>query len=75
MILKYLPEEIRQLKAQGSIPEVFSDGESHNDDTSFVDNLDMSADEESDSDSDSEPDMSIQKKVEQNKEELDLDDI
>ena len=72
VILKYLPEEIRQLKAQGCIPEVFSENETNTEGIEFVDNLEnMSQSDDSENESSdeegSEGEMSLQKKIEQNK--------
>ncbi len=87
VILKYLPDEVKQLKALGQIPEhmaesqsnpssdiIFADGTADND----LDNLSQSDDSDSDddnSDDDSDGDMKFKKKIEEKKAEINIDDI
>lgn len=82
IIMKYLPDEIRQLKAQGLIPEHSGqNSDAPSDGIEFFDEkLENLSESSSDSDSDSESDDSdgeefMRKKIEEKKGAIDIDDI
>ena len=79
VILKYLPDEIRQLKAQNLIPETVGESDAPSEGIEFVDNLEelsqSSSDSDSESDSDSDGEDFMKKKIEEKKGAIDIDDI